>query len=494
VTVRKKDPKPADKLSTYHAKRNPAKTPEPMGSERTRPQPRQRRGKRSALRFVIQEHHARALHWDLRLERDGVFVSWALPKGLPDSPSTNHLAVHTEDHPLQYGAFEGDIPKGEYGGGTMSIWDEGTYEPEKWEEREVKVVFHGNRANGRYVLFPTGGKNWMIHRMDPVPEGFEPMPRSIAPMLAVLSANPPQGDEWAYEFKWDGVRAMVFVDGGRVRATSRNDKDLTAAFPELRPLGEFLGSRSAILDGELVAFDEDGRPSFGRLQHRLHVGSRAEVTRRSHDVAASYLAFDLLYLEGRSLLGRPYDERRAQLESLNLKGESFATPPSFTDTPADDVLATARDRRLEGIVAKRRSSPYAPGSRNGNWVKVKNFRTQEVVIGGWTTGKGSLSGSLGALLVGIPSSEGLAYAGKVGTGFDAATRQELLRALEPLATKASPFSSQLPKAQAAESHFTSPELVGEVQYGEWTGDDRLRHTSWRGLRPDKVADEVVREE
>jgi bifunctional non-homologous end joining protein LigD len=494
VTERKKAPGPAEKLTTYRAKRNPAKTPEPMGPEQPGEPPKTRRGKRTALRFVIQEHHARALHWDLRLEHGGVFVSWALPKGLPDSPSTNHLAVHTEDHPLQYGKFEGEIPKGEYGGGNVSIWDQGTYELEKWEDKEVKVVFHGKRASGRYVLFPTDGKNWMIHRMDPPPRGFEAMPRSIAPMLAVLSAEPPQGDGWAYEFKWDGVRAIVFVDGGRVRATSRNDKDLTAAFPELRPLGEFLGSRSAILDGELVAFDDDGRPSFGRLQHRLHVGSRSEVTRRSHDVAASFLAFDLLYLEGRSLLTLGYDERRALLESLDLKGESFATPPSFTESSAGDVLETARERRLEGIVAKRRSSPYVQGSRNGNWVKVKNFRTQEVVIGGWTTGKGSLSGSLGALLVGIPSPEGLVYAGKVGTGFDASARQELLRALEPLSTKTSPFAGHLPKAQVADAHFTSPELVGEVQYGEWTADGHLRHTSWRGLRLDKVADEVVREE
>ncbi len=480
---------PVDKLKTYRAKRDPAKTPEPMGARR-----KVRRAKPSPLKFVIQEHHARALHWDLRLEHEGVFVSWALPKGLPNSPSTNHLAVHTEDHPLQYGKFEGDIPKGEYGGGNVSIWDHGTYESEKWDEREVKVVLHGEKAGGRYVLFATGGKNWMIHRMDPASPGFEPMPKSIAPMLAVLSAKPPDGTGWAYEFKWDGVRALVFVNGGRVRATTRNDKDLTATFPELRAIGEFLGSRSVVLDGELVAFDEQARPSFGRLQHRLHVSSPAEVTRRSRDVPASYLAFDLLYLEGRLLLARPYDERRALLESLQLKGGSFATPPSFTENPAADVLATSRDQGLEGIVAKRRVSAYVPGSRNGNWAKVKNFRTQEVVVGGWTSGKGALDGSLGALLVGLPSTEGLTYAGKVGTGFDDAERRELLRALEALRSKESPFTGQLPKAQVADAHFVRPELVGEVQYGEWTSDGHLRHPSWRGLRPDKRADEVTREE
>ena len=280
-----------------------------------------------------------------------------------------------------------------------------------------------------------------------------------------------------------------------MRATSRNDNDLTPTFPELRAIGEFLGSRSAILDGELVAFDEDGRPSFGRLQHRLHVGSRAEVSRRSHDVAASYLAFDLLYLEGQILLTRTYDERRALLESLQLKGESFATPPSFTTNPPGDVLATARERGLEGIVAKRRSSAYVPGSRNGNWVKVKNFRTQEVVIGGWTAGKGSLSGSLGALLVGISSAQGLVYAGKVGTGFDAAARQDLLRSLGSARIRDESLRGPLAEG---------PGCAGSLSYGRsWSersntesGPPMDTFVTPRGgvLRPDKVADQVVREE
>ena len=271
--------KPVDKLSTYHAKRDPAKTPEPMGSRS-----RNRRREPSSPKFVIQEHHARALHWDLRLEHDGVFVSWALPKGLPISPSTNHLAVHTEDHPLQYGGFEGEIPKGEYGGGNVSIWDQGTYELEKWAEKEVMVVLHGVRAQGRYVLFPTGGKNWMIHRMDPAPQGFEPMPKRIAPMLAVLSANPPEPPGWAYEFKWDGVRALVFVDGGRVRATSRNDNDLTATFPELRAIGEFLGSRSGGLGRRAGGFRRkraaELRPPPASASRRLPCRGHATQSRR----------------------------------------------------------------------------------------------------------------------------------------------------------------------------------------------------------------------
>lgn len=443
--------------------------------------------------FVIQEHHARALHWDFRLERDGVLVSWALPKGLPVSPRTNHLAVHTEDHPLEYAGFEGDIPKGEYGGGHVDIWDSGTYELEKWSEREVMVVLHGAKAEGRYVLFATAGKSWMIHRMDPAPSDYEPIPTQIKPMLAVAGSLPTSDKGWAYEFKWDGVRAVVYVEGGRVRALSRNDKDLAESFPELRQIGAFLGSRSAVLDGEIVAFDERGRPSFGLLQQRLHLGSSSLVARRSREVPASFLAFDLLYFEGHSCLNLPYDDRRKLLEKLNLSGDTFATPPSIHDREGTDVLAISRDQGLEGVVIKRRDSTYAPGQRSASWLKVKNLRTQEVVIGGWTEGKGERTGSLGALLLGIPDGEELHYAGKVGTGFTAATRKQLLDTFAQLSTTTNPFAGALSRAETSLAHFVQPVIVGEVRYGEWTGDGRLRHPSWRGLRPDKRACEVVRE-
>jgi bifunctional non-homologous end joining protein LigD len=477
-------------LSTYRAKRNPKKTPEPMGSKA---QKSQRAKREKTLTFVIQEHHARALHWDFRLEHNGVLVSWALPKGLPESPATNHLAVHTEDHPLEYGGFEGDIPKGEYGGGRVSIWDSGTYELEKWREKEVMVVLHGKKASGRYVLFPTSGKNWMIHRMDPAPEGYERMPQKIRPMLAQSGVLPQSDEGWAYEFKWDGVRAIVYVEGGRVRALSRNDKDLAATFPEFREIGEFLGSRSAILDGELVAIDDEGRPNFGQLSHRLHLSSKSMISRLAKESPVSFLVFDLLYLEGHSLLELPYDKRRKALESLKLAGDTFATPPSIRGKRGSDILAVAKERGLEGVVIKRRDSTYASGKRNGQWLKVKNFRTQEVVIGGWTQGKGERSGSLGALLLGVPSKRGLDYVGKVGTGFSDTDRSELLEVLAPLAEKNSPFDQRLTPAETALARFVRPEIVGEVQYGEWTSNGHLRHPSWRGLRSDKEANEVTRE-
>jgi len=319
------------------------------------------------------------------------------------------------------------------------------------------------------------------------------MPERIAPMLAVAAALPPDGEDWAYEFKWDGVRAMVYVEGGRVRASSRNDKDLAVSFPELRSIGEFLGARAAVLDGEIVAVDDTGRPNFGRLQQRLHLSSTREITRRARDIPASYLAFDLVYLEGRSLLAEPYDERRRLLESLELAGDTFATPPSFHTRSGAEVLGAARDGGLEGVVAKRRASPYRPGSRGGDWVKIKHFATQEVVIGGWTDGKGGRAGSLGALLLGVPGPDGLSYVGKVGTGFDDASRRQLLEELAPLRSDESPFTTRLGVSVGAPIHFVRPELVGEVRYGEWTRDGHLRHPSWRGLRSDKGASEVVRE-
>lgn len=477
-----------NRLQTYTAKRDASRTPEPMGDS-----PRPSRRKRPRPSFVIQEHHARALHWDFRLEHDGVLVSWAIPKGVPLDPATNHLAVHVEDHPLEYGDFRGEIPKGEYGGGTVSIWDRGTYDLEKWDEREVKVVLHGRRVKGRYVLFSTGGKNWMIHRMEPPDPGFQPMPKSVAPMLALAGRLPADPKDWAIEFKWDGVRAIVYVDGGRVRATSRNDKDLGESFPELRAIGDFLGSRSAVLDGEIVAFDASGRPDFGRLQQRLHLSGERRVASRAREVAASYLAFDLLYLEGRLLLAEPYEERRRLLESLKLAGDSFATPRAFTGVEGADVLATSKERGLEGVVAKRRTSPYRPGRRSDDWIKVKNIRTQEVVLGGFTEGKGSRKGSLGALLLGIPSPDGLRYVGKVGTGFDERARRELLEAMSPLSSDEPPFTTRIPRADAAVAHYVRPELVGEVEFNEWTRSGHLRQPVWRGLRLDKSPGDVVRE-
>jgi bifunctional non-homologous end joining protein LigD len=441
-------------------------------------------------RFVIQEHHARSLHWDLRLERDDVLVSWALPKGLPESPDQNHLAVHTEDHPLEYASFEGEIPQGEYGGGQMTIWDKGHYDVEKWSDTEVKFVLHGSKATGGFVLFQTKDRNWMIHRHGPSTR-TDPMPTSMKPMLATAGPLPDDSTPWAFEIKWDGIRAILFVEGGRVRAQSRNDLDVSSAFPELADIGKFLGLTTCVLDGEIVALGQDGRPSFARLQHRMHVANQREARRRAASDPVTFVAFDILYLHGQSLLSATYDERRAMLESLHLSGETFITTDSFSDVSGQDILTAAVENGLEGVVAKRRDSAYRPGRRHPDWVKIKSFKTQEVVIGGWTEGRGERDGSLGALLLGIPTEDGLLYVGKVGTGFSDSARRALLDDLRTLSTRTSPFVPPPPAADAAKAHFLLPELVGEVEFAEWTAAGRLRHPTWRGLRPEKVPHDVV---
>jgi bifunctional non-homologous end joining protein LigD len=445
------------------------------------------------LTFVIQEHHARRLHWDLRLERDGVLVSWAVPKGLPVDPHRNHLAVHVEDHPFEYGSFEGTIPAGEYGAGVVTIWDRGTYEASVWTDREVKFHLHGERVDARFVLFQTDGDNWMIHREDPPPTGWAPLPELVRPMLATAGGLPSgAGDGWAFEFKWDGIRTIAYAEGGRARLMTRGDHEATASFPELRGLGEALGSRAAIFDGEVVALGDDGRPSFEALQPRLQVTAADRARRLAAKIPVTYMLFDLLYLDGQPLLGRPYEERRRLLEGLELGTGPWLVPPSHAG-PGKEVLEAARSTGLEGVVAKRRDSPYVPGRRSRDWIKTKLVRTQEVVVGGWTVGSGTRHGRVGALLVGIPEGAGLRYAGKVGTGFD----ESMLRTLQGLLAERRrddpPFTSGLTAADRAGASWAEPELVGEVQFSEWTKAGKLRQPSWRGLRPDKEPSEVVRE-
>jgi bifunctional non-homologous end joining protein LigD len=313
----------------------------------------------------------------------------------------------------------------------------------------------------------------------------------MKPMLAVAGKLPSDDENWAFEIKWDGVRAILFVEGGRVRAQSRNDLDVTVSFPELADIGKFLGMTTCILDGEIVALGDDGRPSFSRLQQRMHVSNQREAKRRALSDPVTFVAFDLLYINGHSLVSADYDERRSRLESLHLSGETYTTTDSFRDVFGRDILNATSQNGLEGVVAKRRTSPYRPGRRHPDWTKVKNFRTQEVVIGGWTDGQGERRDSLGALLLGIPDDGGLRYVGKVGTGFTAGARTDLLHDLEALTTLENPFDSGLPTADAAKAHFVRPEIVGEVEFSEWTTAKRLRQPTWRGLRPDKAPDEVV---
>jgi bifunctional non-homologous end joining protein LigD len=464
----------ARNLDSYRRKRDFSATPEPSG-DATGAEPER------TSRFVVQEHHARSLHWDLRLEHDGTLASWAVPKGIPPDPRKNHLAVRTEDHPLEYLEFHGDIPAGQYGAGTMAIWDRGTYETHKWRDREVMVTFHGERVRGRYVLFQTDGNNWMIHRMDPPQDpDREPLPEQVAPMLARTGDLPGDDDRWAYEIKWDGVRAIAYVDGGRLRLEARSGRDITPRYPELRELGRALAGREAVLDGEVVAFDTDGRPSFQRLQSRMHLTSEHAVRRLSQSDPVHYMVFDLLWLDGHSLMDLPYSERRERLTELALAGPTWQTPAGHVGDGAA-LLEASRAQGLEGIIAKRLDSKYTPGRRTHSWVKVKNVRRTDVVIGGWLEGEGRRGGRLGALVVGYHEDGALKYAGRVGTGFDEAELDRLGGLLAGLARDDSPFEGRQPPR---ETHFVDPVLVATVGYGEWTQTRTLRHPRYLGLRDD----------
>ena len=481
------------RLASYRSKRDFAHTGEPAGGGR---------GARGAPRFVIQEHDATGLHWDLRLERDGVLVSWAIPKGLPQAPSENHFAAATEDHPLEYLDFEGEIPKGQYGAGTMKVWDRGTYECLKWEPRKVEVALHGERLDARYALFAIAHgerpKDWMIHRMDPPADPRrEPMPEHLKPMLAGAGSLPTDDERWAYEIKWDGVRAIAYSQPGQLQLQSRNLNDITDQYPELHRLNRALSSSSAVLDGEIVAFDETSRPSFEALQQRMQVASKAQAKRLARSTPVTYVIFDLLWLDGHSLMGLPYSRRRERLASLQLAGESWQTPEHVVGRGAA-VLRASAEQGLEGIVAKRLESAYVPGTRSKSWVKVKNAGRQEVVVGGWMPGKGRRKERIGALLVGVygPGGE-LRYAGRVGTGFTEKELDRLARLLAGLQRSTSPFMadrSKIGQQPPRGAVFCEPRLVAEVEFREWTRSGSLRAPSYKGLREDKPAREVVRED
>jgi bifunctional non-homologous end joining protein LigD len=462
-----------DGLEAYRAKRDFDGTPEPAGAAPDAPPER---------RFVVQEHSARAMHWDLRLEHEGTLASWAVPKGIPADPKRNNLAVRTEDHPLEYLDFHGEIPAGHYGAGTMRIFDRGTFELHKWRDAEVMVTFHGERVRGKYVLFKTGGKNWMIHRMDP-PEDPDraPLPDKIEPMLASTSKHLPVGDKWAYEIKWDGVRAIGYADGGRLRLESRNGNNVTPRYPELRALGRALGTHEAILDGEVVALDANGRPSFQRLQRRMHLTSEGMVRRLSQSEPVVYMVFDLLWLDGHSLLELTYEQRRSLLDKLELAGPTWQVPAYHTGN-GPGLLEATRAQGLEGLVAKRLDGTYVPGRRSQGWVKVKNVRTTDVVVGGWVGGDGGRLGKIGALVIGFTAPDGtLRYAGKVGTGFNEAELKRLQGIVDPLARETTPFTGTQPEKA---THFIEPTLVAIVDYGDITDAGTLRHPVYKGLRND----------
>ncbi len=463
----------------YRQKRDPARTPEPFEGDSGA-------STDGAPIFVVQRHDASRLHYDFRLEREGALASWAVPKGVPLEPGTQHLAVHVEDHPLEYGSFEGEIPKGNYGAGTVEIWDRGTYElVEEKRDGGLTVRLHGERLEGLWTLVPAklsgDEKNWLLVKKKE--DAATAKRREYTPMLATLATEVPSGEGWLFEVKWDGYRALATMRGGAVDLRSRNGNALGERFPTVvRALERSLRTPDCVLDGEVVAVGSDGRATFSAMQQ----GKEGTVY--------LYVAFDVLEVEGEPLLELPLVERREQLASVvDLRRGGVQISDAFDD--GELLFQAAQEQHFEGIIAKRADSPYEPGRRSRAWLKIKTHGRQEFVIAGYTKGQGRRTGRFGSLLLAVREEGGLRYVGNVGTGFDDGEIEKLQALLRPLERPTTPFEEapKLAKVRKADIVWVEPELVCEVEFAEWTHDGRLRAPSYQGLREDKRPEEVHRE-
>lgn len=466
-------------LRDYRRKRDLDQTPEPSGVGAVE--------ERDGARFVVQRHVARRLHYDLRLERDGALASWALPKGLPIRTGVKHLAVHTEDHPLEYLDFAGEIPEGSYGAGTMEIWDRGEYALlEEKPDGGLTAALSGARLEGVWTLVPAhldgNEANWLVLCKQP-PPGVPAEAVRYRPTLASSDEHVPSGEGWLHEIKWDGYRILAALDGGTGTLISRGGQDLTERFASVAgELPRAVRSPNCVLDGEVCALDDDGRPRFGRLQ-----SSSGQLV---------YYVFDVLDLDGVTRVGLALDDRRALLESLIAPSAVVRVSEAFGDGGA--LLAAVREQRLEGIVSKRRASPYAPGRRTRDWLKVKPRLRETFAIVGYTRGSGRRQGSLGALALAEQRGGELHWVGNVGTGFKDADLVELKHLLEPRIVEEPALSEtpRLPRDTRSSMTWVRPDLLCEVDYVERTEAGLLRAASYRGLaeaaaqRPGKEDDTV----
>ncbi|HXO38146.1 MAG TPA: DNA ligase D [Candidatus Acidoferrum sp.] len=499
-------------LEEYRRKRVFSRTPEPPDKP----------SREEGNRFFIQRHSARRLHYDLRLEMDGVLKSWALPHGPTLDPAIKRLAVHVEDHPLDYGSFEGTIPSGNYGAGSVTLWDRGTYEwlgpktpAQMWESGDLKLCFHGHKIVGEFALVRTNrskGKDWLLIKKKDfaVREGWDPeadtrsvlqgpgdvsstegavkaeMPTSLEPMLATLGNSVPSGTDWLYEVKWDGYRALCFIEGGKVRMLSRRGNKIEKQFATVAgALAQSVKADTAIIDGEVVALDENGNPSFQRLQNMTGFGTKPAVK----GMAAQFLnffAFDLLYLNGYDLRKAALIDRRQLLMSILLPSDVVRYSEHFAGK-GDELLKAVRAKGLEGIVAKQAQSRYE-SRRSGSWIKIKVTCQQDFVVCGYILGERE---PFGALVLGYFKNKKLVYAGNVGSGFTQGSLKTVFEKIKPLIAK-KPVLSDVPK-EIGEVTWVKPELVCLVKFSSWTKDDRLRAPVFLGMRTEVAPEEVVRE-
>jgi bifunctional non-homologous end joining protein LigD len=535
-------------LDRYKAKRDFSKTPEPAGDPAAR----------GTGRFVVQRHRATRLHYDFRLEIDGVLASWAIPKGPTLDSGVRRMAVHVEDHPIEYFDFEGVIPKGQYGAGDVIVWDWGTFEPEETddpkkavEDGELKFRLRGEKLCGRFTLVRTSRRpgsssqrafeedeadQWLLikKRDECAKPGWDPedhpksvksgrtndevksnrdalwtsgapaaqaqidlegaveapMPEYIEPMAATL-ANPKPFDDpdWLFEIKWDGYRVEAVVRDGNVRLWTRRGNAAETYFGPLLSPPSWIDAKQAIVDGEVVAVDDDGVPDFGLLQERI---SAIRAGRSEGGRGLVYQAFDLLYLDGRLLLKVPLEDRKRLLKTI-LRGSGRVRFASHVLEDGTAFLEAARKLRVEGIIAKHRRSRYEPGHRSPTWLKIKIRPEQELVVGGWTPGEGNAK-DLGALVVGVYEGGKLRYAGKVGSGFNAGSRRELRKRLEALTTDVCPYEPcPERKGELRTARWVRPQLVIRAELGGWTREGYVRQTAYKGFELDKDPKSVIRE-
>ncbi len=516
------------KLAAYRKKRHFDKTAEPAGSS-------ERSSKR---RFVIQKHAATRLHYDLRLEVDGVMKSWAVPKGPSQNPADKRLAVHVEDHPLEYRKFEGVIPKGQYGGGEVIIWDQGTYELEgpldadaQMARGDLKFILHGKKVRGSFVLVQIKSskekKEWLLIKHkdefgDPLWNAEDhgesvvsgrtledvrlgraarapaeskklaslpgarkaPMPRGVALTLASLSDKPFSNPDWLFEVKWDGVRGLAYVSNGGVSVRSRTGREIAPEYPEVGDLANQLDASEAIVDGEIVALDESGRSNFQKLQNRSGVRNPSRMLLES--IPATYYAFDLLYCDGYDLRKTPLEHRKDLLRTI-LRPNAHIRYSEHEVEKGQELYEAARQQGLEGIIGKKRDSAYA-GQRTSLWLKFKIVNELDAVVCGWSAPRRNRE-FFGALVLGLYNGPQLEFIGSVGTGFDHDGQKKIYDRLKKLRQPDSPLS-EIPKLKET-IEWVEPRLVARVKYGNWTDGNRLRAPVFLSLRDDLSAEECT---